>query len=917
MLKWAGALAAVGVIGVGLGFGGDLLIRPNTNSTSTQSATATQIETSTKLSTETATQTATVTQTATETATQTATAIRTSTVSQISTVTPPPQTITSTITVSSTSSTNTPAPGTWINTIAGTEITPVRIRVLNGVALELRAQDGIPYWNRKLETRTYAELDALYKPDKLQYPMKRVGARGQGKFVRTTWDDVLGTIANQMKTYSTAGHPEYFALLNSANAASSYAKHFLYAYGSPNYFASDGSYCTPDGAVASTLTTGGSEGTDDWASAKYALLINTKLRTRALGLGGGANPDRLAAALQNGVKMVTVLSNLDAISYVNGSEWVPIRPGTDAAFLMGLMNQIVTDKGYDLGFLQMYTNAAILIQPSGAPLKGSSGKYQVWDLSTSSVRDIDAAGTVTGSPALTGSYSVNISTFQGTCKTAFQLFTERLQSYTPALVSTMTDVPAAKIVEIAKDLETYKPAVVITDATNPSARWTNALQNKRALKILPMLLGTHDKLGGRYYTYSSGNGISTKSSGYPVSSTISFPLSMPPKYSSSSALVQARVDYDPNLQGQQFTGNGNSQNLKNAILTGKPYPIKMLFIQGETPMSSSPPSTLWKQCYTSSNLDLIVYAGIWYENDCDYADIILPEAQAMERPMGYNGFSTITVDNPDNVHQEFSFLAAANQVVQPSGDVQDCTQYMTTIANLAGFGQYFAFKFDDYLSWQLSPMGITIQQLRQSGVFYPTPLVTKQVVYGKTTSWPTDSGRLNLYSPTMATLFLTQGGPYYQDPHLDPLPLLVPLTRPLAANEFYLYGGMHFLHRQRKTEGSPHLTELYLDGEVRQASLWINSSRAATLGIKDKDKVVLSSALTGVSTTLSAKVTDGIHPSLVHIYTGFGRTASGMDPNSRARQGANDADFCPVNYSPYTGGGAREEAPVAVTKAST
>ena len=50
------------------------------------------------------------------------------------------------------------------------------------------------------------------------------------------------------------------------------------------------------------MTSGGTEGTDDWAAAKYALLINTKVRTRALGLGAGVNPDRLAAALQNGLK---------------------------------------------------------------------------------------------------------------------------------------------------------------------------------------------------------------------------------------------------------------------------------------------------------------------------------------------------------------------------------------------------------------------------------------------------------------------------------------------------------------------------------------------------------------------------------------------------------------------------------------
>ena len=79
MLKWAGALAAVGVVGVGLGVGGDLLLRPNTVTTTTQTSVST------------ATNTQAVTATQTETATQTTT----------STVTPPTvtQTATATLTV--------------------------------------------------------------------------------------------------------------------------------------------------------------------------------------------------------------------------------------------------------------------------------------------------------------------------------------------------------------------------------------------------------------------------------------------------------------------------------------------------------------------------------------------------------------------------------------------------------------------------------------------------------------------------------------------------------------------------------------------------------------------------------------------------------------------------------------------------
>jgi len=513
---------------------------------------------------------------------------------------------------------------------------------------------------------------------------------------------------------------------------------------------------------------------------------------------------------------------------------------------------------------------------------------------------------------------VTTSTYSGTCKPAFQLLNERVQGYVPALASKTTGIPAQKILEIAHDLAKYKPAVVIVDASNPSARWTNALQNKRALKLLPMLLGTHDQPGGRFYNYSGGTGITARGSGYPVSSTIAYPLSMPTKYSTSTAFVQARVDFDPNLNGSAFTGNGYSQNLRSAIMTGTPYPVKMLFINAFTPIASNPPATTWRQIYTGNYLDMIVYGGIWYEEDADYADVILPEAMAHERSFGYSGFATMTVDNPADRYQEFSFLVAGNQVVQPAGDVKSSLDYFTQIANLAGFGQYFNFKFDDVLNWRLQPMGTTIAQLRQSGTFYPTPIVTKRVVYGTKTSWTTDSGRLNVYSPPMAALFLKQGGVYNNDPHLDPLPLYVPPTRKISAsNEFYLYGGYSFLHRGRSTQGHPHLTERYLDGEIRQTSLWINASTAAALGIKDKNWVLLQSSITGAKTQVQAKVTHAIHPHMVLLYTGFGRKGVNLDPLSRSKQGANDNDFVPTNYSPWTGGGARDEAPVTVTKVTS
>src|SRR5208283_507421 len=83
MLKWTGALAAVGVVGVGLGIGGDMLLRPSTTKTTTMVQPETQTATQTLTESSTATEVSTATQVSTATATETATA--TATLNQTST----------------------------------------------------------------------------------------------------------------------------------------------------------------------------------------------------------------------------------------------------------------------------------------------------------------------------------------------------------------------------------------------------------------------------------------------------------------------------------------------------------------------------------------------------------------------------------------------------------------------------------------------------------------------------------------------------------------------------------------------------------------------------------------------------------------------------------------------------------------
>jgi len=101
---------------------------------------------------------------------------------------------------------------------------------------------------------------------------------------------------------------------------------------------------------------------------------------------------------------------------------------------------------------------------------------------------------------------------------------------------------------------------------------------------------------------------------------------------------------------------------------------------------------------------------------------------------------------------------------------------------------------------------------------------------------------------------------------------------------------------------------------VPPTGLWINAGRAAALGIKNGDWTWVESTITGAKTKVRAKVTELIHPDAVSHYTGFGRKSLLVDPSSRVHEGINPSEFIPHNYEPWTGGAAKFETPVRVSK---
>src|SRR5208283_1182499 len=148
---------------------------------------------------------------------------------------------------------------------------------------------------------------------------------------------------------------------------------------------------------------------------------------------GGANG---VAQRRPGEIKVVALDPVGSYCASKAEEWLPLRPGTDAAFLLSIANLLVNELGiYDSEYLKNRTNSPYLIGPDGYYKREKlTDKPVVWDLDSSSVKSFDFSQEL--NCALEGTYHIDGIEY----KTAFQLLKEHLVKYTPEYASDITTI---------------------------------------------------------------------------------------------------------------------------------------------------------------------------------------------------------------------------------------------------------------------------------------------------------------------------------------------------------------------------------------------------------------------------------------------------------------------------------------------
>ncbi len=266
---------------------------------------------------------------------------------------------------------------------------PLRLQVKDGAVVRV-LPDGTgdnTLMNRNIRAcvRGRNIRERIYNPDRIKKPLKRVGARrSDGEFVEITWDEALDTIATKLReTYSTYGpeavYKNYGSGVWNAHIANSggWGKLFNLLGGSLGYYGNYSylqiSQCTryfygsPDEQISNSIE-------DSIQNSKLLILWgNNPQETR---MSGGGVLFTTMMAKKAGLKIVVIDPRYSDSASVLADEWVPIRPGTDAALVAGMVHVIVEEGLQDQEFLDAYcVGFDEDHMPEGAPQNASYRSY--------------------------------------------------------------------------------------------------------------------------------------------------------------------------------------------------------------------------------------------------------------------------------------------------------------------------------------------------------------------------------------------------------------------------------------------------------------------------------------------------------------------------------------------------------------
>jgi anaerobic selenocysteine-containing dehydrogenase len=308
----------------------------------------------------------------------------------------------------------------------------VNVHVRDGRAIRVEGDPDHPMSRGFVCVKGRSEPERAYHPDRLKYPLRRAGGRGEGRWERISWDTALDEIGRRLTEVKEQCGPEAIAAIHGTGPRPTLCLPLLtFALGTPNCISVDMHICFAPSMVAEHATIGHSIMMDNGPDYRNAGCIFI--------IGGNpvvSHPPRgveiLDATQRGGAKLIVVDPRKTQLAS-RADLWLQIRPGTDGALILGMLNTIITEGLYDREFVERWC--------------------------------------------------------QG-----FEDLRERVRDYPPDKVSAITWVDPEKIREAARMYATLKPAALHRRVAVDQN--INSTQTARALINLVAITGNIDVKGG-------------------------------------------------------------------------------------------------------------------------------------------------------------------------------------------------------------------------------------------------------------------------------------------------------------------------------------------------------------------------------------------------------------------------------------
>ena len=583
----------------------------------------------------------------------------------------------------------------WIPTVCNMCYNNCTIQVhrVDGVLVKVTGVPEAPPNHGVICAKSNAQIQSVYSPHRVTRPMVRTNPRkGLGEdpgWREISWAEAMDLMCARLSRVRE-DDPRKLIVLSFDGQSYMPIRAFASGFGTNNYTTgSAGYFCGNAIHPVSYSINGCIDIQIDLEHTDYCMQFGCQYGFVAMS-HAMAGARQMADARQRGMKLVAVDPVL-SIAASKADEWVPIRPGTDAALALGMIHLLTNELGiYDRNFLQRYTNATYLVGPDEYYVRDAeSDKPLVWNAREGRAVPFDACPPEEA--ALEGACTVR----GVACRPALAVFREHVSKYTPERVESITTVPAATVRRLAEEFGRaarigstitidghvlpHRPAVAFW--YRGVSQHKHAMHNGFAIALLNVMVGAVDVPGGLLNANAAGP------FGFPVEGpdgliTRGNPYShmrpqWPPQEVKSTETLELLELFPLSVYARAVPWLGILEPEKYKI----PYHPEVLIhcrsnLVGTTADVDKTVEALRKVPFQISFVD--------YMNETAWlADLVLPDAHSLERlvPFATDPFTTFYATALPGEDWWFAFQ---QPVVKPQGEARYWMEVLFEVADRIG-----------------------------------------------------------------------------------------------------------------------------------------------------------------------------------------------------------------------------------------